>query len=192
LIEYYNAWLKKSELYKGDYLKGDSLRNKFLRGIGIKTLSAFQIDSLLSPASDCYENCFRILVALKKIGSSFSTNNKIQLYNKLRRDGMEKFSFPDYQKSNLNEQKLFKKIKLNSNYDSIGDINFKAEVNFQKFIENFKDSDCTISIIYNKNLGFLDLYRYLSNGGYRECYRISLLNKNQLLIYSTESHEYIF
>jgi hypothetical protein len=180
LINYYNAWLKKSEPFKSDFLKMDSVRNK------LYSLKGSNVNSYWNNVNSytcCDENCYRILLALDKIGSKFATKQRmktqIESHSKYTNYKIEiKNTYPHV-------TEIAESVILSHEYNSIGEINYESESELKKVLKFTINPRNWIDFIYNKNLGYIhfgcsDIY------GWSVGCEIELVNKNTLLFYGNK------
>ena len=176
LIEYYQLWYRKSLKYKEDYLKSK--------------IKAGQDSILLSkPYESCNENCYSILLTLRKMNSSFCSKELFKYHEQdlLFQIG---YSLDLYNLTpKLRNRKPEKIIELSKSYDSIGEINTNIELQYEEFIS--KKSSCRKTLLFNGKVGFIDIvcsYRFGASfwGGEGKSYRL-VLKKNKLYIYDSGS-----
>ena len=173
LVNYYNAWLKKSDEFKERFMNWktqDSVNYKYTK----------QVNSYL----DCNENCYRILLALERIDSKFATEQKINAHGNMRRDSTQDASIKiPYPHRRLHVNRIAESAKLSKDYNSIGEINFESEPELKKIIAASKNWNCWIDIVFNKDVGFVTFgCNDLPRDWKVEC-EIELKDKNTLLFY---------
>ncbi len=173
LIAYYNGWYKKTIDFKSNYLEGIKLNESQKR------------DSLTSPFETANENCYLILLALRKIQSGFVNQEKLQVHFKYLKYYT---SFTDlYFSPSIGEydskKNLDKSINLKKSYQTIGEIEFENEPELEKVMKGYNESYCWKFVIYNMTIGYMDLGCQsgpLAGVGVK--YRLEL-KKNKLLFY---------
>ena len=146
LIELYNEWNLKSNDYFEDYQKG--FEKKYLG----------KQEKLQEPFRDCNLNCYKILIALDKLDSSFPDSLKykkhreyLKEYNKgttLYKSGV----FTDYTKMNITDT-----IVLAISLKTLGELDFRKYDKLKKIFKVYKKSYCWKFLFYNENKGYLDL-----------------------------------
>lgn len=181
LINYYNTWLKKSERFKAAYINGDSGCNN-LYSLNYSYVNPYRnhIHSYLC----CNDNCYRILLALKKIGSKFATsqrmNAQIELRSKYSKYPIEIRRIPPH------VTEIAERVNLSREYNSIAEINYQSEPELQRVL-NFTTSPRNwINFIHNKNLGYIQFGSSEILGWNVGC-EIALINKNILLFYGNKA-----
>jgi hypothetical protein len=146
LIELYNEWNLKSVDYLGDYQKGFE-----------KNYPGKQ-ERLQEPFRDCNLNCYKILIALDKLDSSFPDSIK---YNK-HRDYLKEYNrgtmlyksgaFTDYLKMSITDT-----IEISPSIKSLGEIDFRKHDKFKKIFKVYNKSYCWKFLLYHEKKGYLDL-----------------------------------
>lgn len=185
LIDYYNAWSEKSKAFKDEYLRGVAAIKSPFSLYYIFNIKKLYYYVNLYTISDT--NAYEILSALKAIDSEFATEEKIKEH--LKTWGAIKIETKKTPKANIDviaEKKFHsvEEVNLSKDYNSIAEINFSAEPTLQKLFTPYLGPKGSFSIIYNQNIGYLDVGYYLgflSASGTE--YKIELINKNILRIY---------
>lgn len=180
LINYYNAWLKKSEPFKSDFFKIDSVRNKLY---SLKDSLVKSYWNNVNSYACCDDNCYRILLALEKIGSKFATKQRMAA----RIESRSKYTTYkiEIRRTYPHVTEIAESVKLSREYNSIGEINYESEPELKKVLK-FEISQCNwINFIYNKNKGYIhfgcsDIY------GWSVGCEIELVNKNTLFFYGNK------
>jgi hypothetical protein len=147
LIWYYNDWVEKSKVYLPNYVKGKSNPDKKEKY------------KLMSPYEDCNYNCYVILLALKSMNNKFYSPEKLEFHQKnLKYYWQDGFSFQKSSRTtNYKSKTLDKSIILNNHYSNIGSIDFDNEPELKKILNRYNENYCWKFIIYNKNIGYMDL-----------------------------------
>jgi len=180
LINYYNAWLKKSEPFKSDFLKIDSVRNKLYH---LKDSNVNSYWNNVHSYSCCNDNCYRILLALEKIGSKFAAKQRMDAQIESR----SKYTTYkiEIRRTYPHVTEIAESVCLSREYNSIGKINYESEPELKKVLK-FKISQWNwVNFIYNKNKGYIhfgssDIY------GWSVGCEIELVHKNTLLFYGNK------
>ncbi len=146
LIGLYNEWDLKSNDYFADYQKGFE-----------KKYPGHQ-EKLQEPYRDCNLNCYKILIALDKLESTFPDSLKYKKHREFLKDynrGTTLYksgAFTDYTKMNIIDT-----IDLNNNPKALNDIDFQKYDKLKKMFNSYNKSYCWKFLIYNEKKGYLDL-----------------------------------
>jgi hypothetical protein len=146
LIGLYNEWDLKSNEYFADYQKG--FEKKY----------PGQQERLQEPYRDCNLNCYKILIALDKLESTFPDSLKYKKHREFLKDynrGTTLYksgAFTDYTKMNIIDT-----IDLNNNPKALDDIDFQKYDKLKKMFKSYNKSYCWKFLFYNEKKGYLDL-----------------------------------
>ncbi|MGA2298846.1 MAG: hypothetical protein ABSG15_14970 [FCB group bacterium] len=134
----------------------------------------------------CHLNCLNLQLALKEIKSIYHSDSLENFHQK----NIWEWMHTNTLKSNVNiyenREAPGSIYKLENDYNNLKEINFYNEPNLAFLIKDYTDSKyCTIVLVYNHNIGILDLsYLYSPTAGYFEGYfsryKIELINRRQL------------
>jgi len=177
LIGYYKAWNEKSKKYYSDYLKGKSETNSRKK------------EKLMSPFEDCNYNCYVILLALDSLGSDFFNRDTLEKHQSNLKSywqgGFGIHKSGDF--TNYNESNQIKSIKLSKTYSSIGEIDFNKEPDLKELLKGYNKSYCWKFLMYNSQIGYLDLgCQSAPLAGDGVMFRLEL-NKDKLIIHEIQS-----
>ena len=177
LINYYNEWLKKSEPFKNEYDRGESTTKLYSLNYSNPNKDKIRLYRI------CKENCYEILLALREVGSKFTTDQKIEEYYKILKISSEKTK--KIRNTNPHITEVAERVFLSREYNSIGEINYESEPELKKVLKFTINPRNWIDFIYNKNLGYIhfgcsDIY------GWSVGCEIELVNKNTLLFYGNK------
>ena len=177
LIGYYKDWDEKSKKYKSDYIKGKSETNSRKK------------EELMSPFEDCNYNCYVILLALDSLSSDFFDKSILEKHQSNLKyywqDGFGIHKSGDF--TNYNGINQIKSVKLSKTYNSLGEIEFDKEPDLQEIFKRYNKNYCWKFMMYNNNIGYLDLgcqSAPLAENG--TLYRLEL-SKDKLIIYEIQS-----
>lgn|GEM_PF-922852 len=176
LIELYYEWNSKSNDYYDDYQKGFE-----------KNYPGKQ-ERLQEPFRDCNLNCYKILIALDKLESSFPDSLKykkhreyLKEYNKgttLYKSG----AFTDYTKMNVTDT-----IILTTPIKTLDELDYRKYDKLKKMFKVYNKSYCWKFLFHNENKGYLDLgCQSAPLAGYGTLLFLELKN-NKLIIYEIQS-----
>ena len=84
LIDYYNAWSKRSEPFKTEYDREQSTAKFY--SLNYSSPDKHKVQSYWL----CKENCYKILLVLREVGSKFATDQKMEEYCKILKRNSEK------------------------------------------------------------------------------------------------------
>ena len=89
--------------------------------------------------------------------------------------------------TNYNESNQIKSIKLSKTYRSIGEIDFNREPDLKELLKRYNKSYCWKFLMYNDQIGYLDLgCQSAPLAGAGVLYRLEL-NKDKLIIHEIQS-----
>ena len=176
LIKYYSKWEKKSENYKSDYEQGITENNRRKK------------EKLMSPFQDCNFNCYRILLALDSLKSSFFDTTKLEYHNQyLKEYNRNAFIYPTSDFFHYDRSDNCVTVELDKAYKSLEDIDFKKNPDLKKLQAIYNKSYCWETLIFNEKIGFWDLgCQSAALAGHGVLFRIELKN-TKLFIYEISS-----
>jgi hypothetical protein len=176
LIWYYNDWNDKSKKYYSDYLKGKT-----------EPLSRKK-EKLMAPFEACNYNCYVILLALDNLGSDFFDKDKLEKHQSNLKSYWQS-GFGIYKTGHLTDYNVSNQIKsitLSKSYNSLGEIDYKKEPELKELLKGFKKSYCWEFLMYNADIGYLDLgCQSAPLAGHGIIYRLEL-TKNTLIVHEIE------
>ena len=89
--------------------------------------------------------------------------------------------------TNYNEINKIKSIKLSKTYNSLGEIEFEKEPDLQEIFKSYNKNYCWKFMMYNNNIGYLDLgCQSAPLAGNGVLYRLEL-SKDKLIIHEIQS-----
>ncbi|MDD4994346.1 MAG: hypothetical protein PHR83_19155 [Paludibacter sp.] len=143
LIDYYNAWSKRSESFKTDYDRERSTTK--LYSLNYSSPDKAKIQSYLL----CKENCHKILLALREVGSKFATDQKMEESYKILQ--MSSKETKKIRNANPHITEVAERVLLSREYNSIGEINYESEPELKKVINISENKKYWIDFIYTRS-----------------------------------------
>jgi hypothetical protein len=183
LIQYYKTWLNLAKKNRADYFlgKSDSVKLKYAN---LNVSASNRIFYLMKPYKICNFNCYIIMLTLKKMGSDFAVNSRLNYHKKYGEATDINGTIFKHEKGNSFLQKTTPRtIKLNKRYNTIKDIDFSNELNFKNNYLKDMNSDFGINGFYNQKSGIIDI----CHGDICNYYLVRLVGEKKLKIYKTTS-----
>lgn len=169
--------------YESCLSKSDSLKQQF-PPILKRFFSFFAVGThpTVVAYKGCHMNCYKIMWALKQLNSSYFSQQKLNWHNSKLQQWLKNYNIERF-KDNYTEPD-YTEIKLNEEYDSLNEIDFKNEPELKKFLCSPKVHKCTTYMLYNGKDGFFNYtidYKNM-NDGFGSSYRFKLIDRDKLMV----------
>lgn len=181
LIQYYKTWLSLAKKNRANYVLGktDSLK---LTDSLLDIPNSNRIFDLMKPYKTCNYNCHIIMLALKKLGSSYANDKRLYYHKKVGEANEVNMTIFNQDKGKTILKKATPRtIKLNKKYNTIKNIDFSNELDFKNKYLKDMNLDFGIYGFYNQKSGIISI----CHSDICNYYLVKLIDEKKLQIYET-------